>query len=311
MKNIIILIVIFVSCSISVAQVFPDNYVTVNGARLWYETEGSGEPIIFISGGPGFSHVYFKPHFTQLSWNFTLIYYDGIGRGRSDLATLPSDYSIERDVADLEGLRQALNIEKWHMYGHSYGGLVAQQYALQYQEHLYSLILANTMHSAEMWQEGCNNYYYEIKNQYPEAWSSIKRLADQGKKESSPEMAWISVDTLPLIYFYDVSNVTKLATDSLPWNSDVYYAIVGEELFCLNPKLQFLDFRPRLSEIKVPLLVLAGRYDRMALPRYQLQYEMYARHAEFYMFEKSGHFPFLEEPNRHMQVVREFLLRKY
>ncbi|MBN1465980.1 alpha/beta fold hydrolase [candidate division KSB1 bacterium] len=296
--------------SFSLAHAFQSSgYAIVNGARLWYEIAGAGEPLVLVAGGPGFSHVYFKPHFSQL-WNFTVIYYDGIGRGRSDNAYIKSDYSIDRDVADLEGLRVALNIEKWHIYGHSYGGLVAQQYALQHQDHLLSLILSNTMHSFEMWQEGYENYYNEIRNQYPEAWSTIKRLADQGKKESSPEMRWISIPTMPLIYFYDVSNVEKIVSDSLPWNADVYYAIVGEELFHLSPRLQNLDFRPRLREINVPMLILAGRYDRIALPRYQIQYEIYAPQAEFHIFEKSGHFPFLEEPGSHIQLIREFLLRR-
>jgi proline iminopeptidase len=283
-------------------------YAIVNGARIWYEIQGIGEPIVLVSGGPGFSHAYFKPHFSQL-WNFSIIYYDGLGRGRSDNAFEKTDYSIDRDVADLEGLRRWLNIDKWHLYGHSYGGLVAQQYALQYQEHLMSLILSNTMHSYEMWQEGYANYYNEIKNQYPEAWDTMKRLADEGKKESSPEMRWISIPTMPLLYFYDVSNVEKIDSDSMPWNADVYYAIVGEELFYLSPKLQYLDFRPRLREIRVPMLILAGRYDRMAMPRYQIQYEIYAPQAEFHIFEKSGHFPFLEEPISHIQLIREFLMK--
>ena len=285
------------------------DYVMVNDAKLWYETEGSGEPLVLVSGGPGFSHVYFKPHFSKLSDDFLLIYFDGIGRGRSDFADSPSAYSIDRDVDDLEGLRQALEIEKWHVYGHSYGGIVAQQYALKHQEHLSSLVLANTMHSAEMWQQGRDNYYREIKNQYPEEWETINELAKQGKKESSPEMRNISIPTLPLIYFYDISNFQKLQSDSLPWNSDVYFSIVGEEFFYLSPSLQDMDFRPALYKIRVPMLVIAGRYDRIAMPRFQVQYKVYAPHADFMMFEHSGHFPFLEETAKHRQVLEEFLKR--
>ncbi len=285
------------------------NYVLVNGANLWYEEEGHGEAVVFISGGPGFSHVYFKPHFAKLARDFRLIYYDAVGRGRSDYAPHASDYSIARDVADLEGLREALHIEKWHVYGHSYGGIVAQQYALAHQDRLYSLILSNTMHSFEMWQKGCDNFYMEIKNQYPEEWETIKKLADEGKKESSPEMARLSVPTLPLAYFYDVSNLKKLVGDSLPWNQDVYYSIVGDDILKLSPKLKTLDFRDRLQEISVPMLILAGRYDRIAMPRYEVQYEEFAPLAEFVMFEKSGHFPFLEETEKNYQVIHAFLRR--
>ena len=189
--RLILIAILLTATSLFSQEVVEKNYVLVNGSRLWYDIEGRGEPIVLIAGGPGFSHVYFKPHFSKLTRRFQLIYYDAIGRGRSDFALSTSDYSIERDVLDLEGLRQQLGIEKWHVFGHSYGGVVAQQYALDYQEHIHTLILSNTMHSAEMWQNGLDNFYREIKNQYPETWKTMKELAAQGKKDTSPEMARI------------------------------------------------------------------------------------------------------------------------
>ncbi len=283
-------------------------HVTVNGARLWYQSIGSGEPIVFIAGGPGFSHVYLKSHFQPLSHKFRLVFYDAVGRGRSE--NMDSNaYSIERDVADLEGLRDALGIEKWHVYGHSYGGVVAQRYALSHQERVNKLILSNTMHSGEMWQQGCDNFYNEIKNQYPESWEDIECTARTNRAATIPEAPNISVSTMPLIYFYDISNLKKLKNDSVPWNDDVYYSIVGRDVLSLRSELKDLDFRPHLQKLKMPTLVLVGRFDRMALPRYQLQYTKFAPHAEIFIFEKSGHFPFLEESHENIRVIQEFLLR--
>ncbi len=283
-------------------------YVEINGARIWYEIYGTGEPIVFIAGGPGFSHVYLKPHFFPLTNKFRLIYYDAVGRGRSGDA-MKEDYSIDRDVGDLEGLRKALGIEKWHVYGHSYGGVVAQQYAINYQAHVLTLILSNTMHSGEMWQHGCDNYFNEIKNQYPESWEDIQKAAQSNETSIYPAMPNVSIPTMPLIYFYDVSNLKYLVTDSVPWNDDVYYSIVGRDILSLNKELRDLDFRSQLKQLYIPILILAGRFDRMALPRYQIQYLDLLPHAEFYMFEKSGHFPFLEESRENIRVIREFLLR--
>jgi proline iminopeptidase len=283
-------------------------YVEVNGVHLWYQSIGSGEPIVFIAGGPGFSHVYLKSHFYPLSHKFRLIFYDGVGRGRSGHAD-ENEYSIERDVADLEGLREALGITKWHIYGHSYGGVVAQQYALSHQDKVHTLILSNTMHSGEMWQHGCDNFYNEIKNQYPESWKDIERSAKSSHNSSIPQAPNISVPTMPLIYFYDISNLKKLKSDSVPWNDDVYYSIVGRDVLTLRHELKNLDFRPYLKKLKMPTLILVGRFDRMALPRYQLQYTNYAPHAEIYIFEKSGHFPFLEESSENIRVIQEFLRR--
>lgn len=284
-------------------------YVKVNDAYLWYQIIGSGEPIVFIAGGPGFSHVYLKPHFSPLSRKFKLIYYDAVGRGRSE-NVIEKEYSIERDVADLEGLREALDIEEWHVYGHSYGGIVAQQYTLSYPEHVKSLILSNTMHSGDMWQHGCDNFYNEIKNQYPEAWQDIQKTANDNRRLMFPEVPNVSVPTMPLIYFYDVSNLKKLRTDSVPWNDDVYYSIVGRDILTLRKELKNLDFRPQLNKLTMPILVLAGRFDRMALPRYQIQYTDYVPQAEIHFFEQSGHFPFLEESQENIRVIQEFLLRE-
>src|SRR5580698_4280580 len=88
------------------------DYVTVNGARLWYESEGSGEALILISGGPGISHDYFHPYFSALRDSYRIIYFDAFGRGKSDHAKDRREYTLARDVEDVEGLRKALGLGK-------------------------------------------------------------------------------------------------------------------------------------------------------------------------------------------------------
>ena len=124
------------------------DFVRVHDARLWYESEGSGEPLVLIAGGPGFSHDYFHPFFTPLSSSFRVIYFDAFGRGKSDHAKNPHEYSLDRDVEDIEGLRQALGLGKINLLGHSYGGFVAQAFALRYPGSLRRLILAAVLSSA-------------------------------------------------------------------------------------------------------------------------------------------------------------------
>ena len=73
-----------------------------------------------------------------------LVYIDNYGRGKSDVAKDPSEYSLSRDVEDIEGIRKALGYEKINVLGHSYGGMVAQQYAIKYPQNVKHLILANS-----------------------------------------------------------------------------------------------------------------------------------------------------------------------
>ena len=143
----------------------PGAYVEVNGAKLWYESEGSGEPLVLIAGGPGDAH-YFHPFFSVLADSYRVISFDAFGRGRSDRAKSPDQYSFDRDVADVEELREALGLGRIALLGHSYGGMVAQAYALKYPESVKNLILVDTYYNAEMWQVANNdNTNYEIQNQ--------------------------------------------------------------------------------------------------------------------------------------------------
>src|SRR5579863_7778055 len=158
----------------------PGAYAHVNGANLWYESEGHGEPLLLIAGGPGAAH-YFHPFFSVLADSYRVICFDSFGRGKSDRATSPNEYSFDRDVEDVEGLRKALGLDKINLLGHSYGGMVAQAYALKYPHAVSKLILADTFYDAEMWQVANNDHTNsEIQSQFPEIWEKVQRLRSMG-----------------------------------------------------------------------------------------------------------------------------------
>ena len=178
------------------------DYAVVNGAKIWYEIEGNGKPLLLIPGGPGNAH-YFHPWFSQLADSVKVICFDAFGRGKSDRAKSPGEYTFSRDVEEIEGLRKALGFEKISVLGHSYGGLVAQAYALKYPNSVDKLILSNTLYDAEMWQANNDNCNNEIKNQYPEIWDSLMTLRAAGQHSSSKECQEL-YGRLPagLFYFY-------------------------------------------------------------------------------------------------------------
>lgn len=277
-------------------------FVTIHEAKIWVESEGSGEALILVAGGPGSAH-YFHPQFSALADSYRVIYFDAFGRGKSDRAKSPAEYTFARDVDDLEELRKALGLEAINLFGHSYGGMVAQAYALKYPAAVKRLILADTFFSGEMWQANNDNYNHEARNQFPEKWERIEEVRARGFRSSDKEHQQVYDIPAGILYYYDPK-----AAVSGPFNSDVYYAIVGEDGdFIIGGDIAKLDFRRALSELKMPILILAGRYDRVSIPRLAVQYKRYAPQAEFVMFEKSGHMPFIEEPELTMQVLRAFL----
>lgn len=284
-------------------------YASVNGAKLWYESEGSGEPILLIAGGPGDSHAVFHPFFSRLADRNRMIYFDGFGVGRSDRAKSPAEYHFARDVEDVEGLRKALGLRAVTILGHSYGGMVAQAYALKYPQAVKRLILIDTFHSGAMWQTNNDNCNQEIRNQYPDVWEKLQAMRARGVRSSAPEHQELYYGIpLGLFYFYDASKVALLPKD--PGNTEVYYAIAGPDAdFKIGGDIAALDFRPDLGKLHMPVLVVAGRYDRVSMPRQAAEFRTLIPGVRFVVFEKSGHFPYIEEPGHMLEILGNFLQR--
>ena len=297
------------------AQTFPSSqddgkYYTVNGYKLWTVSFGKGDPLFFIAGGPGGSH-YGLRSFDSLSKTNTLVYYDGLGRGKSDTAKNISEYTLARDIEDLEGLRKAMGFDKINILGHSYGGLVAQGYAIKYPEQTKHLIIANSFHSFIMWQANDDNCNHEIKTNYPEVWDDLMKVREQGAISSDPIHQEI-YGKVPygFMYSYNPDNFKSRGRKPYPnsFNARLYYQMVGKDGdFIVGSDIGNFDFRKDLKNLKMPILVIGGRYDRVAVPSMMIKYKEYCPQAKYVMFENSGHNPQVEEPAKEFALIREFL----
>ena len=297
------------------AQNFPDSetdgkYYEVNGAKIWTVSFGNGEPIFFIAGGPGNAHSYLRS-FDSLSTTNTLVYFDAFGRGKSDTAKNVTEYSLKRDIEDLEGLRIAMGFSKINILGHSYGGLVAQGYAIKYPENVSHLILANSFHSYLMWQENCDNSNREIKTNYPEVWEELMDAREQGVISSDLIHQEIySKVPYGFLYAYNPENFKRSGRKPYPNsnNSKLYYQMVGKDGdFIVGNDIGNFDFRKELKDLKMPILIYGGRFDRVAVPWMMDKYKQYCPQAKYVMFEKSGHNPQNEEPEALFKLIRDFL----
>jgi proline iminopeptidase len=298
---------------------YPDSwtdgrYYTVNGAKLWVVTVGKGDPLIVIPGGPGGTHVGLRRFDSLAKSNIRIIYFDAFGRGKSDTAKNVKEYSLERDIEDIEGLRNALHLDKISLIGHSYGGVVAQGYALKYGQYLKHLILANSFHSFVMWQENDDNCNHEIRTNYPEVWKELMKLREEGAV-SSDEKHQELYGRVPYGFLY-AYNPARFEPDSTlkprpypnPFNAKLYYQMVGKDGdFIVGNDIGNFDYRKKLRGLKMPVLIIGGRFDRVAVPWMMVKFREYCPQAQFVMFEKSGHNPQVEEPQKEFSIIAEFM----
>jgi proline iminopeptidase len=284
----------------------PGSFVSINGANIWYESEGQGEPVILIAGGPGVSHTYFHPFFSGLAENLRVIYFDAFGSGKSDRARSAQEYTFDREVEIVEALRNHLKLERVTVFGHSYGGMVAQAYAVKYPHRLRNLILCDAPYNAEAWQISNDVINDAIQNQFPEVWEQLQQLRRRGFHGSSKEHQELYGRIPPTLFmFYHPANPAKPVFEV---NTDVLYQIAGDDAeFLVGGDVVRLDFRTALSKLHIPVLVLAGRFDRAIPPRLALEYKHFLPDAKLVIFEESGHAPFVEETSRFVEAVKMFL----
>jgi len=124
-----------------------EGFVDAHGVLIYYKIIGQGDALLILHGGPGASHDYLLPSLLPLARAKQLVFIDERGSGRSQRLQDASAYTIENMVEDVEAVRASLHLGKIDLLGHSYGGVLAQAYALKYQQNLRHLILNSTFAS--------------------------------------------------------------------------------------------------------------------------------------------------------------------
>ena len=293
----------------NIFELFTSEFYTINGYKINVETLGKGDPIFFLPGGPGNSHDYMQGNFGQYHKTNQVVFFDFLGRGKSEDAREKSEYSVDNDVEITEGVRKALGLDKISLVGHSYGTVVAQAYAMKYPNHLDRMVLINGFHSGEMWQANCDSYNHYAKTHYPELWDKVDSMRTLGYVSSDSSFTKLYA-SFPVKYVYYHDTKLQQNVPDYPyrgWNYDVYFQIIGRDAdFFVGGSMIDLDFRRDLKHVKSPTLVIAGRYDGVSTPEYAVQYKRFMPQAKFVIFEESGHNPYLEEADKFYALFESF-----
>jgi proline iminopeptidase len=291
-----------------------EGWVDARGVMIYYETVGRGAPIMIVHGGPGQTHDYFLPYLLPLARRNKLIFIDERGSGKSQQLEDPAGYTVENMVEDVEAVRQALVLGKITLLGHSYGGVLAQAYALKYQQNLTHLILCSTFPStAEM-----NQILAKIKqNMSPELRGRIDALEKQGlfghgkPWEQGRYPAEYMIAAWGEGYFPYVSvnhpdpNYDPVDDGKMAW--DVYREMWGSNgEFVIDGNLKSAEYVDKLSTIKVPTLIIVGDHDEVD-QSLSLQMHQKIEGSQMVVLPKSGHLTFIDQTTMFNDAVRNFL----
>lgn len=270
----------------------------IRDVSLFVEVLGQGHPLLLMHGGPGLDYTTLWS-FRACADQFTLIFYDHRCNGRSEGADV-SSMTWENLTADADALRQALGFEKWAVLGHSFGGMVALEYALRYPQSLSHLILMNTCGDA--WWVQHNAPELLAKRGYKPATVQAARRFYNG--ELTPDEVMSIVIKFIRAYFYRL-NPLKVAHEMLfgprPKRRGEAHVFAYSRLL---PGWSVMD---QLGEIEVPALVLAGRHDFLFPPEHQAILADRLPNAQLELVEFAGHEPHAEQPAAVFPIVRRFL----
>lgn len=272
--------------------------IQIRDVSLFVKVIGQGYPLLVMHGGPGADHS------TMLSFQacadqFTLVFYDHRCNGRSEGAEVTS-LTWENLTADADALRQTLGFEKWAVLGHSFGGMVALEYALRYPQNLSHLLLMDTCGDARWVQQNAS----ELMEKQGFRAAEVRAARRFFNGELAPREYLATMLTFGRAYFYRASFFTMLLQ---AFSGGTRVKIRPEaQIYAFSQLLPGWNVMDRLSEIIVPALVLAGRDDFQFPPEHQAILADRLPNARLEIIERAGHNAPTEQPAEVIEAIRRF-----
>lgn len=277
--------------------------------KVWTKRIGNNPSIkvLLLNGGPGLTHEYLECFESFLpKEGIELIYYDQLACGNSDNPKDTSLFDLARYVDEVEQLRIALNLDKNNFYllGHSWGGIVAMQYALQYQDNMKGLVISNMMASCPEY----GKYADEVlaKQMNPSVLDTIRTIEKNNDFQNPKYME------LLMPHFY-AKHILTLAEWPEPVNrsfsninSDLYVIMQGPSEFGIAGKLTNWDVSKELKNIRIPTLVIGATHDTMD-PKYMEWMSQQIPGSKFLLCANGSHMCMYDDQEVYMKGLVDFL----
>jgi proline iminopeptidase len=277
--------------------------------KVWTKRVGNNPAtkILLLNGGPGCTHEYFECFESFLpKEGIEFIYYDQLACGNSDNPKDTSLFNLSRYVEEVEQLRVALHLDKNNFYllGHSWGGILAMQYALKYQSNLKGLIISNMMASCPKYGKYADDVL--AKQMDATILDTIRTIEKQGDFKNPKYMQLLQTN-------YYAKHICRLPEYPEPvsrsfnkMNNDLYTIMQGPSEFGISGKLTNWDVSNELKNINVPTLVIGATYDTMD-PKYMEWMSKEIPGAKFLLCANGSHMCMYDDQQTYMKGLIKFL----
>jgi proline iminopeptidase len=276
---------------------------------VWTKRFGANPRIklLLLHGGPGATHEYFEALENDLAAaGVEFIYYDQLGSAYSDQPTDASLWTLDRFVDEVEQVRVALGLDKDNFYllGHSWGGILAVEYALAHGDHLKGLIISNMMMSIPDYNKYADTVL--AKQMPPEVVSEIKAIEARGEYESPRYMDLL----IPNFYHAHICRLTDwpdaVNRAFARINRQIYVLMQGPSEFGASGLLEKWDRKPDLPKLAMPTLVIGASHDTMD-PEHMRWVSTQVQHGSFLLARNGSHLAMWDDQQAYLHGLLKFL----
>jgi proline iminopeptidase len=300
------------AAAVALAGAAVEGRIPAGKSWLYSREIGRGRALIVLHGGPDFDHGYLLPEMDGLADGFRLIYYDQRGRGRSADGVRPEDVTVKSDIDDLEQVRRHFDLDRAALLGHSWGSVLALEYAIRYPERVSHLILMNPAPVSRSEFGVMRKFYTEKLGADLDRQRQI--MTGDRYKEGDPE----TVAARYRIHFKPALKrpedyerlMARMKTGFHRQGKEriVKAWAVEERLMRETWRSEGYDLLPKLAKLRVPTLVIAGDHDFIPVD-IATRIARAIPGAQLVALTECGHFAYLERPREVRELISDFLQR--
>jgi proline iminopeptidase len=283
-----------------------EGYVEGGGARIYFKTLGRGVPLLLLHGGPGADHSDFLPALRPLAHRCQLVLIDERGSGRSERLKDPKGYTLNHMVQDIERVREYLRLPQLVVLGHSFGGILAQAYAIRHPKRILGLVLAGTGSSARC----IDRDFRGIRKRLSAPLRA--RLAAQEKAgifqaDGAYKRAYAAASAKALAPYMYAKAPPPRYQQTLELGMDVLREMwVRRSDFRIDGNLKGFDFTHSLSRVQAASLVVIGDRDLVSTATADISRASLPR-ATLVVMAECAHMMFIDQTARFNRLLEEFL----